>query len=46
MKPARPTQPFILLGLITEYELYSWEDKGRYGSYRLQIECVGVQVKL
>jgi len=25
---------------------YSWKDKGRYGSFRLWIERVGVQVKL
>jgi len=46
MKPVRLTQPFIVLGLIKEYEQYSWEDKGRYGSFRLRIERVGVQVKL
>ena len=27
-------------------ECYSWEGKGRYGSFRLQIKRVGVQVKL
>ena len=25
---------------------YSWEGKGRYSSFRLRIERVGVQVKL
>ena len=25
---------------------FSWKGKGRYGSFRLRIECVGVQVKL
>ena len=41
---AEVQKPWFLLPYMRTS--YSWEGKGRYGSFRLRIECVSVQVKL
>ena len=33
----RSTQSSIPPGSVNEYQLYGWEGKGRYGSFRLQM---------
>ena len=38
----RSTQPPIPPGSVNEYTSYSWEGKGRYGSFRLRMNVCSV----